>query len=337
MPSPLVVPVTTISSLLPHPNADRLEIAQVLGWQCVVQKGQYQEGSKVMYFPPDTILPQELSDSWGVTQYLEKGRIKATRLRGEPSFGLVMPCDHDEWSVGENVAEQYGVTKYEPPQRLFQGKSIPNPNAVARNPFFPEYTHIHNLRNYPNLFFPEELLVITEKLHGTNSRIGKVQGEWMAGSHRVQRGEKDALYWSPRRHAERLVEELAQYHTQVVLYGEILGSGIQSLSYGYEGCEGYRAFDLLVDGHFVDHLTFQSLCIEYEVPTVPVLLEEVRFSLSDIQECARGETRLNGDHLREGVVIKPLLERTDPRIGRVILKYVSNDFLLGKQSDFSEV
>ncbi len=33
MASSLIVPVTTIDSILPHPGADRLEIARVLGWQ----------------------------------------------------------------------------------------------------------------------------------------------------------------------------------------------------------------------------------------------------------------------------------------------------------------
>jgi hypothetical protein len=33
------------------------------------------------------------------------------------------------------------------------------------------------------------------------------------------------------------------------------------------------------------------------------------------------------DHLREGIVVRPLIERTDPEIGRVQLKIVSNAYL----------
>jgi hypothetical protein len=44
------------------------------------------------------------------------------------------------------------------------------------------------------------------------------------------------------------------------------------------------------------------------------------------------------DQMREGVVVRPEKERTDPRVGRVVLKYVSDDFLLrGKAVDFAEV
>ncbi len=339
MPSSLIVPVATISQVAPHPNADSLDIAQVLGWQVVIKRGSFTEGDKVVYFAPDTVLPRELSDSWGVTQYLSKQRIQSTRLRGEPSFGLVMPCDNPEWNVGQNVADFYGATKYEPPtreQQRGQGKYIANPDATPRNPLFPEYTHIENLRHFPDIFADGELVVVSEKLHGTNSRIGMVNGEWLAGSHRIQRGQGDALYWSPRKHAEKLVEALGKHHKQVILYGEILGSDVQSLDYGFKGHEGYRAFDLMIDGRYVDYFTFEMYCWHYEVPLVPVLFYG-RFGFEDIRYFSKGPTMLASGHLREGVVVKPWIERSDPRVGRVILKYVSDDFLLAKKSDFAEV
>ncbi len=341
--STLIVPVATINSIRPHPSADRLDIAQVLGWQVVVKRGEFHEGQAVVYFPVDTVLSKEFSDHLGVTSYLSKGRIKATRLRGEPSFGLVIAAPEDAgFTVGDNVAERYPwVSKYEPPTREAaqrgQGKFIDNPDAVPRNPLFPEYTHIENLRHFPDIFADGELVVVTEKLHGTNSRIGMVNGEWLAGSHRMQRGQGDALYWSPRKHAEKLVESLGKHHKQVVLYGEILGADVQSLDYGYKGYEGYRAFDLMVDGRYVDYATFWDTAFDFDVPTVPVF-RQIPFSFEEIRRFAGGTSTLrSANHLREGVVVKPLIERHDPRVGRVILKYISDDFLLAKKSDFAEV
>ena len=340
MPSPLVIPVAAIRAVAPHSNADSLDVCQVLGWQCVVGRGQFKEGDKVIYFPSDTVLSPEFSDSLGVTQYLHKGRIKPTRLRGEPSFGLVVPCPNDEWDIGDNVAEHFpGASKYEPPTREAQpgqGKFIPNPNAVPRNPLFPEYTGINNLRHYPDIFGADELVVVTEKLHGSNSRIGMIDGEWLAGSHHVQRGEGDAVYWSPRKHAEKLVEALGKYHRQVVLYGEILGSDVQSLDYGFEGHEGYRAFDIMVDGRYLDYDAFEAICWHYQTPSVPALFVG-SYGFDMIRQFARGDTMLNAQHIREGVVVKPLIERHDPKVGRCIMKYVSDDYLLAKRSDFTEV
>ncbi|NJL70820.1 MAG: hypothetical protein HC888_04025 [Candidatus Competibacteraceae bacterium] len=38
--------------------------------------------------------------------------------------------------------------------------------------------------------------------------------------------------------------------------------------------------------------------------------------------------------IREGIVVKPFeKERTDPKVGRVILKYISDDYLLSKHAD----
>ncbi|GLV56144.1 hypothetical protein KDH_29870 [Dictyobacter sp. S3.2.2.5] len=40
--STLIVPVAVIEKITPHSNADALELAQVLGWQLVIKKNQYQ-------------------------------------------------------------------------------------------------------------------------------------------------------------------------------------------------------------------------------------------------------------------------------------------------------
>lgn len=352
MPSPLVIPVAPISNLRPHPNADTLDIAQVLGWQVVVKRGQYTEGQLIVYFPPDTLLPKELSDAWGVTEYLHHQRVRAVRLRGEPSFGLVMASKTLDWEEGQNVAEHFpGVEKYEAPLRTRHGVHIDNPHGLPSDSRFPQYTHIQNLRHYPSILdMPEDDLfaeqwIVTEKLHGTNSRIGMIEGEWMAGSHKVRRGESDELYWSPKEQVERLVKSLARHHKQVVVYGEIVGDAVQSLDYGYEGYAGYYVFDILVDGRFLDVLTVMGLCESFFVPFVPVL-GVTGITMACAERMASGSTTIvslppKRTHMREGIVIRPLVERTHPKIGRLILKYVSNEYLLAKEknsfTDYAEV
>lgn len=163
-----------------------------------------------------------------------------------------------------------------------------------------------------------------------------IDGEWVAGSHHVQRGPGDELYWSPKPAVERLVEALANYHRQVIVFGEIYGSSVQSLDYGKPGYAGYRAFDLMIDGRYVDYPTFRDLCQLYGVPMVPALwLRE--FSLETTKILAQGQSTLDGaHHLREGVVVKPIVERANPKVGRVILKYVSDEYLLAKKTDFKD-
>lgn len=287
----------------------------------------------MVYFPPDVVLPQSLSDSLGVTKYLHKGRVRSIRLKGEPSFGLITTARWND-HVGDNVANRYpDVIKYEPPVRHFS----PHPySKEAQDPKFPVYTHICNLRHHPTLIGKNELVVITEKLHGTNSRIGLIDGKWYVGSHMMRRGPEDMLYNSPKtKRVERLLSDLGRSHKQVILFGEILGDNVQSLNYGFKGHDGYRAFDLMVDGKYLDWFTFSEICRKYKVKTVPVLSFSRYTDLHHIKKLATGKTKLS-DHMSEGVIVKPVFEKHHPKIGRLVLKYVSDEFLLAKKSDFKE-
>ncbi len=86
--SSIVVPVAVVDTVSPHPDPETtsLELIQVLGWQLVARKGQYTPGQRLVYIPPDSLLPVELSERLGVTNYLSKQRVRCIKLRGEPSL-----------------------------------------------------------------------------------------------------------------------------------------------------------------------------------------------------------------------------------------------------------
>ena len=50
--------IEIIQNIRKHPNADSLEIANVLGWQVIVQKDLHKEGDKIVFITIDTILPK---------------------------------------------------------------------------------------------------------------------------------------------------------------------------------------------------------------------------------------------------------------------------------------
>ncbi|MDP3274936.1 MAG: RNA ligase (ATP) [Deltaproteobacteria bacterium] len=338
--SSLVVKVALIEALQTHPNADALELAIVLGWQVVVRKGEYRVGDRVVYFPPDTVLPEATAERFGVSKYLSNGRIRAAKLRGIASFGLIVPPDDPAWPVGSDVAGHYGATKYHPPLRATAGDAAPD------HPMFMGYTDMENLRNFPDILRPGEEVIVTEKLHGTCCRIGVIEGEWMAGSKALRRARPDHdaqlashLYWMPYTlpGVRSLIESLSASHKQVTLYGEIIGSKVQSLHYGHKNTLGFRAFDLSVDGRYLDATDFAALCATHGVDTVPTLAQEP-FAIERIRELSGGDTTLVQDqaHIREGVVVRPTRERHDPRVGRVILKYISDAYLFGKNSDYTD-
>lgn len=54
--SSLIVEICEVNDVEKHPNADKLDLVSVKGWQCVAQKGEYQIGDSVVYIPIDSIL-----------------------------------------------------------------------------------------------------------------------------------------------------------------------------------------------------------------------------------------------------------------------------------------
>lgn len=81
-----------IVNIQPHGNADKLELCTVIDWTCVVPKGLYQPGDKVIFIRPDYVLPKE--ELW-CEPYLQyaKTRIRAIKIRGVFSNGIVMKFD----------------------------------------------------------------------------------------------------------------------------------------------------------------------------------------------------------------------------------------------------
>lgn len=325
--SSLIVEVCRIDAVNPHPNAERLELTAIKGWQCVIAKGLHKAGDLVTYIPIDTVIPLELSDRLGVTKYLSNGRVRCARLRGEPSFGVVAPPFGEE---GQNVAEALGCTKYIAPVKLLAG------DAEQQHPLFEPYTSIENMRNFPAVFNEGEEVIGTEKIHGTNSRVGIIEGVRLAGSKGLQRKENpDSIYWFPWK-LPAVAAFCAGFPDAkaVVLYGEIYGR-VQSLKYGVPKAIAYRAFDAKVDGRYIDPDDFASRCAAVGLDTCPILYRGP-FSLAVIRAASEGRSTVPGaDNIREGIVVRPVKERRHERTApgesdfRVILKYVSDDYLLG--------
>ncbi|MBY0502420.1 MAG: RNA ligase (ATP) [Bryobacteraceae bacterium] len=348
--STIRVIVTTIEAVRPHPNADALELATVGGWQVIIKKNTYRDGDAIVYFEQGTVLPREVSEALGVTNYLAQRTdldgnkvlvIHRVRLRGEPSFGLVIAAEPG-MQVGDDVAERYGAKKYFPPVRTTAGDSL------GSHPHFPSYTEIENLRSYPNIFAAGEEVIITEKIHGTNCRVGcvaeSVDGQRtlirMAGSKGLRRKEPEPellgtnTYWFPFTLpgvGTLLAELFAEGHNRAVLYGEVFGHGIQAYHYG-QSTIAFRAFDLLRGADFAGYDEFLARCERHAIPTVP-LVERGPFSLARVKQLSDGDSLAGGTHGREGVVVRPVVERTHPEIGRVILKYVGDQYLFGKAAE----
>lgn len=119
--------VVRISSenILVHPNADKLDIVMTLGYQTVVKKGDFVDGTLAVFIPPDSIVPvrDEFSFLWkdktipGEEVPIKYRRIKAVRLRKEWSEGLLFPISSLNVLAkeGDDISELLGIEHYNPP------------------------------------------------------------------------------------------------------------------------------------------------------------------------------------------------------------------------------
>lgn len=342
--------VRKISKIKIHPNADTLELAEIDGWQVCVRKGEYKEGDLVLYFEQNSVLPVSVADAFGVTKHLSpkidiNGQralvVSKVRLRGEPSFGLAVKAGSCR-SLGDDLTEYFGVTKYRPPIRATAD------DAIEDHPMFPAYTEIENLRNFHNELAEGEHVVATEKIDGANCRVGYAieNGDpvFFAGSRTLNRRSPQNLesntYWFP--HTIPAVKNLLRYligrrHKQAVLYGEVFGKGIQKFNYGQDR-PLFRVFDLMIDGKYVDFDQMEMLCHSFQVGMVPIAFAGP-YSLEEIKKASNGHSLVGGSHGKEGVVVRPVKERTSPKIGRVVLKYVGDQYLFGEsaKNDTSDI
>ena len=183
--------------IVPHPNADAIEIAMVGDYQSIVKLGQFKDGDLAVYIPEQSILSQWLMQEMGFWDAVgqrgmlhggARNRVKAIKLRGVVSQGLILGGRQTEFpdgnhgigikdrlggelylSIGDDYAEHLGIIKFEPelPSHMM-GRALGVDLDVTHNYDF------DNLKKTPDLFEEGEIVGITEKIHGTLLQVSVV-------------------------------------------------------------------------------------------------------------------------------------------------------------------
>jgi RNA ligase (TIGR02306 family) len=324
--SAFTVPVVVIGEVKEHPNADRLEIAMVEGDPCIIQKGSFKEGDVAIYIPEDSVVPIGTNPS---LEFLAKGkdvekvRVKAVKLRGVFSVGVLIPIPEsvDCVTVGQDAATMLGIEKYEAPTPAHLGGEQ---DSMVDS--LPRYS-IDQYHKEKKLLVGGEEVHVTEKIHGTNFRVAFVDGRLRVGSRTIfWRPESDNVYWKAVRQYD--LEEVMEENPGLALYGEVFGS-VQDLKYGLaNGAIRFAAFDLYDvrarDWCSVDEL--DAFCRTYNLPQVPELYRGP-YSPDVVEPLAEGRSTL-ANHIREGIVIRRAYNNRWPR---VVLKLKSEVYRLRKQ------
>jgi hypothetical protein len=209
------------------------------------------------------------------------------------------------------------------------GKGYPN-DAETVGFDYPKYD-VEAFRKYGrHTFEAGEHVWVTEKIHGSNGRWLYDGERFYCGSHKEWKRESEANLWWKALRLYPAIQNFLFANPGTCVYGEVYGQ-VQDLKYGTNPGEiRIAVFDILHEGRWVsaadcmDFAPNPSGPPAFTLPWVP-LIASCEFNYDTILALADGKTAILGaDHVREGIVVKPLHERWNPKCGRVNLKIVSN-------------
>jgi RNA ligase (TIGR02306 family) len=257
--------IQRVIALDPIEGADRIEVASVLGWKIVVQKGLYQVGDLVVFFEIDSFLPVAPAyeflrkSSYRVTKDLGEGfRIKTCKLRGQISQGLLFPIAeleglrHQPREEGDDVTELLGVRKWEPnAQVLLSGAAAGNfPSYIPKT----DEPRVQNLTREKQAW-SEDTFVPTIKEDGSSMTVfvgfddvddGNIWRVGVCSRNWEVKDEDNNTYWKVARDIG-LVAALQQMGIGVAIQGELVGPGIQKNPAGYDKLH-FKVFNIWLIG-----------------------------------------------------------------------------------------
>lgn len=380
-------PVVRVASVEEHPNADRLSLVRLEGLEylCISNKlkdgsPRYRPGDFVVYIPSQSVLPEWLlrkMDFWneetgkGTLAGANGDRVKPLKLRGVFSEGVLFPTlpmsipdacmlevtiSHNGndgmpmLHVGEDASEVLGITKWSPPIPVHMAGEVASVPEAALTYDFERW------ESSPDIFDPGEVVVATEKLHGTcciiqyfpdmdhpemfpdhaGYRSITVSSKGLGGQGLVFKNNdanENNVYVQALRHMldEHGLDWLMHAMSKVdggahpvAILGECFGKGIQDLDYGTTA-PTFRVFDMRIGREWLspDAVSYWGR----DLPCVPTLYTGP-FDRTAIEEVRDGVTTVGGTNVREGVVVRSLVPTEHPLHGRKICKFISPAYLL---------
>lgn len=317
-----------ILDLQPIDGADRIEVASVLGYKVVVQKGLYSVGDSAVFIVPDTTVPRA---AW--SEFLFKGdkvndariRLKTIRLRKQVSQGLLVP--NSICQEGEDFTDLLGVEKYEKPiPACLAG------DAVGYLPGFLRKTDEDNLRS--NVGALAELtgkeVYITKKVDGSSGTFFLNGVDFGVCSRKLQIVENDSnTFWKIAKHYN-LESGLRANGANIAIQGEVYGENIQDNKLGMKGFH-LGVFDVwdIDKSAYLGYDDLVKYCQLLGVPMVEVIYKGILTqSLAELIELSNVQTYANGKFC-EGIVIRPTQTTYSDALGRRLsVKVISENFLV---------
>lgn len=347
--------IVTVKSMSPIAGADKIVVAEVNGWQCVISKDEgINEGDLALYFSIDSI--PDLDDPNCALVKKRGGRIKTIKLRGIISQGLLAPLgwlsarghDTTQFSEGDDVTEIMGVTKYiheeEADQYLPPAALLKASGSEVTQLDFPSFvrkTDETRLQDKPHLleYIAERDVVITRKEDGSSATFIHNDGRFSICGRNYE-------WLSPTGSAKNyfliankfnIEEGLAALQRNIALQGELVGPKVNANRMRLEEYQ-YRVFDIwdIDKREYYPWDEVVCVCAELKIATVPVVYRgpaaELPLTVPAFLQLAEKQ-KYTPQALAEGIVVKtddpcPSEHESATDQRRVSFKVISNKYLL---------
>lgn len=283
-----------------HPNADKLDLIKVMGWQLVSKRNEFKVGDLCVFVEIDSILPTTNPNF----AFLEKskGRIKTVKLRGELSQGIAFPISIltntilPESLEGADVTESLGITKYEPPEPSHKGQNFGSLGKSRGN--FPSFIRkTDEIRLQSCLGVLEEIdgkeCYVTMKLDGSSCTIysKKDISETRRFGVCSRNMEMDFNVETPTGrfcevvHKLKIKDALTQYceenDVDIAIQGELVSEGVQANRLGMTGPDIriFNGYDIKA-GTYLHCAEMLDLVKQLGILTVPILQVEGSYKVT---------------------------------------------------------
>ena len=337
--------VQRIWKIEPIEGADRIELAHVLGWQCVVNKGQFQEMDPAVYFEVDSFLPIApeyeflRATSYRKTDIMGEGfRLRTMKFRGQISQGLLLPVSSfpaipTDAEVGTDVTELLGVKKWEIEERITTGGTM-----IGTLPYDIPHTDETRVQAEPELIqaFAGLPYYISTKMDGSSHSVGIDENGFHVTGHNYEYKDDGKSPFYELVKSMGLQEKMEVFAADnklsvFTIQGELCAPGIQKNRLKLTKPSWY-VFTIRENGKRVGLSRMLEICEKLQLESVPI--EEIGTDLPAKYPTVEALLkRADGNYPRggkkEGIVIRP----TEPVYcelisGALSMKVVSNKYLL---------
>jgi len=336
-----------LDNVIKHPNADRLSIAQISGWDVVIGLDYAKQGDIGVYFEIDSVIPKQAE--WAQKQGLKSYTIKTIKLRDVLSQGLFIkmcelpfddcktPEDEERYLKLENATNLLGITKRKDTAdtehfSTRKGKRDKVITARLFSDIFPKIPKTDEVRIQSYKFLLDEMkglpFYATIKYDGSSSTVDR----YSVCSRNYEASNK--THFTDVVEKYELFKKLADY-PNIVLQYEVYGTGIQGNKLKVTEGQRIAVFSVWETSETYHRRRFgleemRAFLLKIDVPMAEVVVEgdSFEYTMDEIKALSKGFYPETTNH-REGLVFRPKEPIRSERLRQLLsFKIINDDHLL---------